>query len=116
MALRIARTIEFERFGIKAVYLIGSVKTATAGPCSDIDLLVHCEDDAEKHESLRWFCEGWGRCLSILNEDKTGYQVKGSLIDLHIITDQDIEKQTSFAVMLESIDNSARLLRGESTK
>jgi len=39
----IAEKMDMERFGVKALYLIGSAKNATAGPASDIDLLIHFE-------------------------------------------------------------------------
>ena len=98
-------------FGVKALYLIGSVKTGEAGPCSDIDLLAHCTNDPLKQRLLLAWCNGWGLCLSALNECRTKYKAKGSLVDLHIITDEDIKQKTSFTVMLESVNNSARLLR-----
>ncbi len=111
MARAIAEKIEMLRYGIKALYLIGSVKTGEAGPCSDIDLLAHCVDDKHKHALLHAWCEGYGQCLSEINECKTNYETEGSLLDLHIITDKDIENKTSFAVMIDSVNNSARLLK-----
>ncbi len=114
MAETIAGKLDMAAFGVKALYLIGSVKTGEAGPCSDIDLLAHCINDAKKHDLLRAWCDGYGQCLSALNECKTDYKTKGSLIDLHIITDKDIEEKTSFAVMIESVTNSARLLKKNS--
>ncbi|MDR4988711.1 MAG: nucleotidyltransferase domain-containing protein [Bacteroidales bacterium] len=111
MAQTMAAKLDMERLGVKALYLIGSVKTGEAGPCSDIDLLAHCTDDSEKHEMLKAYCEGWGHCLAEFNECKTTFRTSGSLVDLHIITDKDIQKKTSFAVMLDSVDNSARLLK-----
>ncbi len=111
MAVLMADTLDMERFGVKAVYLIGSTKTGQAGPGSDIDLLVHCIDEEHKKEKIRIYFEGWGLCLSELNFQKTGAKTPGSLVDLHLITDRDIEKKTSFAVMLDSHTNSAKLLR-----
>lgn len=111
MVQQMAERMDMSRFGVKALYLIGSVKTGNVGPCSDIDLLAHCDDDSARQELLRGWCEGWGHCLSAMNEDKTGYKTPGSLVDLHIITDNDIDQGTSFAHMLESVSNSAKLLR-----
>ena len=111
MALAIAESLDQERYGVKALYLIGSVKTGEAGPCSDIDLLAHCVDDSHKHALLKAWCEGWGHSLAALNECKTEFKTKGSLVDLHIITDRDIKQRSSFAVMLDSVNNSARLLK-----
>ena len=45
MAERIAADLDAERFGVEALYVFGSVKNATAGPGSDIDLLIHVEGD-----------------------------------------------------------------------
>ena len=41
MAEHIASLLDGERFGVAAMYVIGSVKNATAGPESDIDLMAH---------------------------------------------------------------------------
>ncbi len=103
--------MDMRRFGVKALYLIGSVKTGQVGPCSDIDLLAHCDGDAGKQEQLTLWCEGWGSSLSAINEAKTRLKTPGSLIDLHIITDEDIRQKTSFASMIGAHSNSARLLR-----
>ena len=45
MAQRIAARIDPGRFGVKAAYVFGSTKNGTAGPASDIDLLLHVEPD-----------------------------------------------------------------------
>ena len=111
MAEKIAQQLDMPTYGVQALYLIGSVKTGEAGPCSDIDLLAHCTNDESKHKLLSAWCDGYGQCLSTLNECKTDFKTKGSLIDLHIITDKDIEQKTSFAIMLQSVTNSARLLK-----
>jgi pyruvate, water dikinase len=111
MAVAMAEALDMDRFGVKALYLIGSTKTGEAGPCSDIDLLAHCTDEPEKHQALQAFFEGWGICLSLLNKQKTGYETRGSLVDLHIISDADIENKDSFAAMIGSVNNSAKLLR-----
>lgn len=111
MAESMVAALDMKMFGIKAIYLIGSTKTGDAGPCSDIDLLAHCTDDPLKHQALQAYFDGWGHCLALLNKEKTGYHIPGSLVDLHIITDRDIEKKDSFAAMIGSVHNSAKLLR-----
>ncbi len=111
MAESMAGALDMKMFGIKAIYLIGSTKTGDAGPCSDIDLLVHCTDDPLKQQALQAYFDGWGHCLALLNKEKTGQHTTGSLVDLHLITDGDIEKKDSFAAMIGSVHNSARLLR-----
>ncbi len=111
MADAMAANMDMDRFGVKALYLIGSVKTGNAGPCSDIDFLAHCEEHSDRHELLRTWCDGWGLCLAEINKKRTCYKTSGSLVDLHIITDKDIKNKTSFAHMLESVSNTAKLLR-----
>jgi len=109
MAERIADRLDAERFGVKNLYVIGSTKNATAGPASDIDLLVHFNGTAEQRQALeRWF-EGWSLCLSELNYLRTGYRTEG-LLDVHIVTDEDVERQTSFAAKINAITDPARLL------
>jgi pyruvate,water dikinase len=41
MAEHIASELDSERFGVDGFYVFGSTKNATAGPASDIDILIH---------------------------------------------------------------------------
>lgn len=111
VAEKIAYSLDFSKYDIEAVYLIGSTKEAKAGPGSDIDLLIHFHGDNTQLEQLKAWLDGWGMGLAELNYHKTGYLTCGSLIDYHIITDEDIERKTSYAVMIGATENSARLLR-----
>ncbi len=111
MAEMIARKTNFDQFGIKAMYLIGSTKETTAGPASDIDLLIHFVGDEQQKCSLKAFIDGWSFALENMNKQKTGHSMDEGIIDLHIITDEDIKKQTSYAVMIDSVNNPARLLK-----
>lgn len=113
VAEKIASSIDMERFGVEAIYLIGSAKAGNAGPASDIDLLVHFRGKEDQRKALEAFMEGWGLGLAELNFIRTGYTTKGSLIDFHLITDEDIQKQTSYACMIGSNENSAKLLRAK---
>ncbi|MFH1118799.1 MAG: nucleotidyltransferase domain-containing protein [Bacteroidota bacterium] len=110
MAERISQLMDFPRFSIKAVYLIGSVKNATAGPASDLDLLIHHQADAQQLHCLKSWLDGWSLCLAEENYQKTGHQTNG-LIDLHLITDEDLESGTSYAVMIGAVTDPAKLLR-----
>ena len=111
MAEKIAENLNFDKYGIVAVYLIGSTKNATAGPGSDIDLMIHFMGSENQRSTLESLMEGWGRGLAELNYTRTGYRILGSLIDLHIITDKDIQDKSSYASMISSKENSAKLLR-----
>jgi predicted nucleotidyltransferase len=103
---RIAALIDPERFGVKGVYVFGSTKNATAGPQSDIDILIHFEgDDNQRQELLAWL-EGWSLSLSQMNEWRTGYKTHG-LLDVNIITDEDIKNRTSYAVKIGATTDAA---------
>lgn len=108
---KIAKMMDMNRFGVDAIYLIGSTESGKAGPGSDIDLLVHFRGDPGQEKELKAWMEGWGLGLSELNFLKTGYKTTGSLVDFHVVTDEDIRKKTSYATMIGSLENSARLLR-----
>ncbi|MGC9471851.1 MAG: nucleotidyltransferase domain-containing protein [Bacteroidales bacterium] len=111
MARVLAGHIDMERFGVKAVYLIGSTREAKAGAQSDIDLLVHVDGSEHQQAELNAWMEGWGLCLAEFNYLKTAEPVKNGLIDLHLITDEDIRNNTSYAVMIKPGSRNAHLLR-----
>ncbi|MCD4664040.1 MAG: nucleotidyltransferase domain-containing protein [Bacteroidales bacterium] len=111
MTNKIAGKLNLEKFGVKAVYLIGSTKNATAGPASDIDLLVHFEGDTNQRANLQAWIEGWSLCLSEMNFLKTGYKTDG-IIDLHLVSDEDINNKTSYAIMIGAVTDGAKLIKG----
>ncbi len=109
MAEHIASQLDAGRFGIEAFYVFGSTKNATAGPGSDIDLLIHFKGtELQKKELLNWL-EGWSLCISEINFLRTGYKSDG-LLDVHLVTDEDIAKKTSFAVKIGAVTDAARPL------
>lgn len=110
MAKAVAERLDFERFAVHAVYLIGSSKTGTAGPASDIDLIVHHAADAAGLAEMDAWLRGWSSCLAELNFERTGYSVPG-ILDVHFVTDADIAARSSYAVMIDSPVSSARALR-----
>ncbi len=109
MAERIAERIDAGRYGLKAMYIIGSVKNAAAGAGSDIDLLVHHAGNAKQLRELQTFLEGWSVCLDELNYQRTGYRT-GGLLDVHYLTDADIESRTSYAVKIDAVTDPAEPL------
>lgn len=109
MAEHIAQCVDRERFGVKAMYIIGSVKNANAGPASDIDLLIHIDNLPAKKKLLAQWLKGWSQCLAELNFLKTGYRTD-ELLDVHYITDKDIKEKTSFAAKINAVTDSARPL------
>ncbi len=109
MAETIALRINPSIFGVKNLYIFGSTKNATAGPKSDIDLLVHFAGSEEQRKSLLFWLQGWSFCLSEMNFLRTGYKTDG-LLDVHIVTDEDIAKRTSYAVKIGAATDAARPL------
>jgi pyruvate,water dikinase len=108
-AEHIAQEVDPRRFGVRAMYLFGSTKNATAGPKSDIDLLVHFTGTPAQRDLLETWLEGWSLCLDSINYLKTGYRT-GGLLDVHIITDDDIRQKTSYAAKIDAITDAARPL------
>ena len=54
----ISESLDPELYGIESIYLIGSTKDGSAGPASDIDLLVHFRGNEEQKDKLmQWFDE-----------------------------------------------------------
>ena len=109
MAERIAASLDSKRFGVANFYVFGSTKNDTAGPASDIDLLVHFRGDSEQLGLLRDWLEGWSLCLGEMNYLQTGYRTDG-LLDVHIVTDDDIARKTSWAAKIGATTDAARPL------
>jgi len=109
-AQQIAAHLDPHRFGVVALYIFGSAKNATAGPSSDIDLLVHFRGTPEQRADLLHWLEGWSLSLAEFNYLRTGYRSDG-LLDVHIITDEDIANKTSFAAKIGAVTDPARPLK-----
>ena len=109
MAERIADGLDPDRFGVKALYVFGSTKNATAGPGSDIDLLIHCMGGADQRRELMRWLRVWSDCLAEVNRLKTGCKCEG-LLDIHIITDAELDRGSSFAVKIGAVTDAAREL------
>jgi hypothetical protein len=106
MAEHIVAEIDPDRFGIAAMYVFGSTKNASAGPSSDIDLLIHHRGTAEQRLEMELWFEGWSLALGQVNYLRTGYR-SGGLLDVHIITDGDIENNTSWAAKIGAVTDAA---------
>jgi pyruvate, water dikinase len=109
MAEQIASQVKPGMYGIKGIYLFGSTKNASAGPASDIDILVHINHYNEGIEGFKVWLDGWSKCLSEINFIRTGYKTDG-LLDVHFVTDEDIEKKTSWAVKINAVTDAAKPL------
>lgn len=110
IAERIAAEADPQRFGIKAMYIAGSTKNATAGAASDIDLLVHVDGTDEQQRALELWLEGWSLSLSQLNYLRTGQRTSG-LLNVHIVTDEHVQQRTGYAAKIGSETDPARPLK-----
>ncbi|NMB76056.1 MAG: pyruvate, phosphate dikinase [Myxococcales bacterium] len=109
VAERLASECDGARFGVLAFYVFGSTKNATAGPGSDIDLLLHVRGTPEQHQALSCWLNGWSQALAHMNYLRTGYRSDG-LLDVHFVTDDDIARHTSFASKIGAVTDSAKQL------
>jgi predicted nucleotidyltransferase len=109
MARRIAERLDPTRFGVKGIYVFGSAKNATSQPGSDLDLIVHFAGNEKQMADLQSWLEGWSLSLAESNYLRTGYKSRG-LLDVHYITDEDIAKQTSYAVKINAVTDAAHPL------
>ena len=109
MAERIAALLDPVQFGVSNFYVFGSTKNATAGPESDINLLIHVNGTPDQKKMLTNWLEGWNRCLCETNYLRTGYR-SDNLLDIHFVTDKDIENKTSWAAKIDATTDAARPL------
>lgn len=109
MAGELCRYLPFQAFHIISVYVAGSTKNATAGPASDIDLIiVHRAEDTRPIEE---YMKGWSHSLAVWNEARTGIPQPDGLLDIHLLHENELTSDNSWATMLRSSENSARLLK-----
>jgi hypothetical protein len=77
--------------------------------------LIHFQGPEEKRCRLEYWLNGWSLCLDEMNYQRTGYRT-GGLLDVHIITDDDIARKTSYAAKIGAITDAARPLPISSRK
>ncbi len=109
MAERLAADLDAGRFGVRAIYLIGSTKNGTARAESDIDLIVHVSGDGARLDALRLWLDGWSRCLAEMNFWRTGVRTDG-LLDVHFLTDEEVAQRQGVAIKLDAVTDPARVL------
>jgi pyruvate, water dikinase len=94
MTEKLASQLDKKRFGVKALYVVGSTQNATAQAGSDIDLLINFKGTKiQKKDLLNWL-EGWSLALDEMNFMRTGYKA-GGLLDVHFVTEKELEDITA---------------------
>ncbi len=109
MAEYIASQLDPDLFGVVGFYVFGSTKNATAGLGSDIDILIHFRGTEKQRSELMLWLNGWSLCLDEINYLRTGYRT-GGLLDVQIVTDEDIAQKTSYAVKIGAVTDAAKPL------
>lgn len=106
LAQQIASQLEQERFGVKGFYVIGSTRDSTAFANSDIDILIHHRGNEEEKKKLITWLEGWSLCIDEVNCSRTGYRA-GGLLDVHLVSDDDIAKGIGCASRISDDSHAA---------
>jgi len=109
MAEQIAWQMEAARWGVKAVYLAGSANAGTAGPGSDIDLLIHFHGSAKQRKEMELWLQGWSMSLAEMNRLRTGLGSSG-LLDVNFLSDDDVAKGRGEAAKIRAAEDPAREL------
>jgi len=109
MAERMVRALDPVAAGVEGIYLVGSVKNGTAGPDSDINLLVHFRGDERQRERLDCWFLGWGQALAEMNYSRTGVRVK-DILDVTYVTDEEIAAGDGPAAKIGAVTDAARKL------
>jgi predicted nucleotidyltransferase len=110
MAERIAEEADIDRFGIEAIYVFGSTRNGTAGASSDIDMLVHFAGSYDQRRALLDWLDGWSAALAEMNYLRTGHRA-ARLLDVHLVTDDDVATRRGLAVKIGAPTDAARPLR-----
>ena len=90
--------------------VFGSHATGDSHRWSDIDLLVHFRGTDEQREQLDVWLSGWSSCLAEVNYMRTGYKSDG-LLDVHIVSDADVESKTGYAAKIDAPTDAALPLK-----
>jgi len=67
---------------------------------------VHVQGSPEQLRDLTVWLEGWSLSLAEQNYLRTGYKTEG-LLDVHLVTDEDIAARTSYAVKIGAVTDPA---------
>ncbi|MFP4528148.1 MAG: PEP/pyruvate-binding domain-containing protein [Candidatus Kapaibacterium sp.] len=110
IAESIAASVDPDEFGVKGIYLYGTTMNRSAGPNSDIDLLVHYTGEESRRHRLEMWLRGWNNCLEEINYQKYGIR-KENIIDPYFITDEELKSQRYYAGLIKPDSKSSRKLK-----
>jgi hypothetical protein len=99
LAEQVALHCEAKPWGVKAMFVFGSAVSGTAGPDSQIHLLVHLQGRPQQRKELETWLRGWGLALAEMNHLRTGLQTE-NLLDVHFAGgDQVVDKSSAAAIV-----------------
>lgn len=110
IAAQLARDMDYKFFGVKNIYLFGSVENGSTGIGSDIDLIIYTDNTKEQNQLLLTWLDGWNKSLCHFNYLITGLKSE-FMLDIHLVDDNDIKQNTTFASKLSSVYEPVELLR-----
>jgi predicted nucleotidyltransferase len=103
--------LDASRYGVVAIYILGSTKNEDAGPDSDVDIIVHVRGNQEQRRALEDELAQWDEEVRRRHEELNGRRSDAVGLDAHLITDEDIARRTSFAAKLDAHTDRAHLVR-----
>ncbi len=110
MSESIAGHLDPEKFGVKGIYLFGSVFLERAAADSDIDLIIHfAGTPRQKHDLIIWL-DAWNSCLAQINYNKSGYKMN-KILDVVLIEDNEFETRKYHAELLDPKNRASRKLK-----
>jgi pyruvate,water dikinase len=71
--------------------------------------LIHFQGTEAQQEDLLLWLDGWNSSLSEMNYQRTGYKIS-ALLDVHLVTDEEVHNRTGFASRIGAISDAARPL------
>ncbi len=108
---RMIRYLRPQKYGVKAVYLFGTVFSKTASATSDVDLLFYIDGNIENLIKLEVWLEPWNALLKELIFLHTGFRHPNPL-DVKYIKPNELTKDNYFynEIMNKEKRNSQKLL------
>lgn len=110
LAWQIAEELDMDNFGVKGMYLFGSVAEECAGFASDIDILVHVDNSVYQMKKLENWFDMWEKKICGEFERALGYS-PCYVLDVHYVDDDDIRMRDSFAVKINSLHDRTECLK-----
>ncbi|MGB7294644.1 MAG: PEP/pyruvate-binding domain-containing protein [Candidatus Aminicenantales bacterium] len=112
LAEEVALHCEAKRWGVKAMFVFGSAVSGTAGPDSQIHLLVHFQGRPRQRQELETWLRGWSLALAEMNHLKTGLRTE-NLLDVRFAGgDQILDRSAAAAIVDRPLEAVKELTLG----